>query len=69
MFPVSSLHVDEIAPFSVDAEVIVFETTTFFSFVFGVDLIVFSELGESMGKFAFFIVGTISMLHEFFAKL
>ena len=67
--PLTSLHVDEIAPIPVDAELIVFEATAFFCFVFGVDLVVFSELLQSMGKFASFLVWTVPLLHKLFAEL
>ena len=69
VFPLVSLDVDEVAPLPVDAEVMVFKTATFLCFVFWVHLVVFSELGESVSKFAFFIVGAVSMFHKFFAKL
>lgn len=60
---------DEVAPVSVDAVVIVFETSAFFGFVFGVVFVVFSELVKAMGEFASFVVGAEAIVHILFAKL
>ena len=60
---------DEVAPVPVDAELIVFEAAALFSFVLGVDLVVFSELLQAVGKFAPFLVWTVPFLHKLFAEL
>lgn len=61
--------VDEIASVPINAEQIVFETPTFFSLVFGVKLVVFPQLGQSVGEFASLFIRTISIFHKLFAKL
>jgi len=61
--------VDEVTSVSVYAEVVVFEASTFFGFVFGVILVVLPKLAESVGKLAPLFVGTIPIFHIFFAEL
>ena len=61
--------VDEVATVPIDAEEVVFKTSTFLCFVFRVVLVVFPQLGQSVCEFAPLLVGTVTILHEFFAKL
>jgi len=61
--------VNEIAPIPVRAELVHFKTSTFFSFIFGVHLIVFAQFLRPMSKFTLFLIGAITIFHESFAKL
>lgn len=61
--------VDEVASVPIDAELIDFKTSALFGFVLGVEMVVFLELVETMGKFASFIVRAVPVLHVSFAQL
>jgi len=52
----------EIASFSKHAHSLTQKHSTFFGFVFGVKLLVFSELVQPMSKFTSFLIGTLSEL-------
>ena len=60
---------DEVTAVSVDAEVIIFKTSTLFGFILRVIFVVFSEFIQSMCEFASFFVGTVTYFHIFFAEL
>jgi len=61
--------VDEVTSVTVYAEVVVFEASAFFCFVFGVILVVLPQLAESVSKLAPLFVGTIPVFHVFFTEL
>ena len=60
---------DEVAPVTVNAEVVVFKTSTFLCLVLGVVLVVLTQLVQSMGELASLLVRTVTILHKLLAEL
>lgn len=58
------MRMDEVAPESINAEVVFAEIFTLLSLVLNVSLIVFEKLVTPMCKFASFLVGTKPTFHE-----
>jgi hypothetical protein len=61
--------VDEIAAVSEATETLLKEASAIFGFVFTVLLLIFFEFMQSMGKFAFVVIGTVTILNKFLAEL
>lgn len=60
---------DEVAAVSVWTESLLHETTADLCLVFTVGLVVLFELLQTMSELAAFLIGTITLLYEFFAEL
>lgn len=60
---------NEVAPITVHAASLVDKHPTFFSFVFGIHLAIFSQLVRSMSELALLFVGTEAVFYKFFTEL
>lgn len=60
---------NEVAPVSVYAKVVVFEAAALLGFVFGIVLVVLAEFAKSVSELAPLFVGTVPIFHVLFAEL
>jgi len=59
----------EVASVPVDTVVVVSETAAFLGLILGVVFVVLPELIEPVGELASFVIGTVPIIHVFFAEL